>query len=43
MDSCWIEFPNGVQAALLINSVGGSYDYKCAVLSECYDNAWVAP
>jgi CubicO group peptidase (beta-lactamase class C family) len=41
MDSCIMNFPQGVQAVVLINSVGGSYSYQCDVLQEAYDDAFV--
>ena len=49
MDSCVMDFPNGTQATVLINSQGPNYPalpnsgYQCAVLQVAYDNAWVAP
>lgn len=39
MGSCWMEFPNGAQVSLLINSIGGSYN-QCAVLRDAFDGAW---
>jgi hypothetical protein len=38
-----MEYPNGVQTALLINSSGGNYAYQCQELADAYDNAFVIP
>jgi len=43
LDACIIEYPNGVQTAILINSNGGSYSYQCAELATAFDNAWITP
>jgi len=43
LDACIIEFPNGVQTAILINSNGGNYSYQCAELATAFDNAWITP
>ncbi len=40
MTSCIMNFPNGAQVALLINSLG-SYGNKYTLLKEAFDNAWV--
>lgn len=55
LDACVVNFPvAGVQAALLVNSVGGSYyedvdfeeagasAYQCEVLQQAYESAWIA-
>lgn len=48
VDTCIADFPDGVQAALLINSMGGDYNgaaagnvYQCVVLKTAYENAFV--
>lgn len=41
MDACAMNFSEGVQAVVLINSVGGSYSYQCDVLQEAFDAAFV--
>jgi hypothetical protein len=43
LDACIIEFPNGVQTAISINSNGGNYSYQCAELATAFDNAWITP
>ena len=40
MTSCIMNFPNGAQVALLINSLG-SYANKYSLLKDAFDNAWV--
>ena len=40
MTSCIMNFPNGAQVALLINSLG-TYGNKYTLLKEAFDNAWV--
>jgi D-alanyl-D-alanine carboxypeptidase len=40
MASCIMNFPNGAQVALLINSLG-TYGNKYTLLKEAFDNAWV--
>jgi D-alanyl-D-alanine carboxypeptidase len=40
MASCIMNFPNGVQVALLINSAG-TYSDKYKLLGGAFDNAWV--
>jgi CubicO group peptidase (beta-lactamase class C family) len=40
MTSCIMNFPNGAQVALLINSLG-TYSSKYTLLKEAFDNAWV--
>jgi CubicO group peptidase (beta-lactamase class C family) len=41
MTSCIMNYPNGVQVALLINSAG-TFDDKYKLLGVAFDNAWVA-
>jgi CubicO group peptidase (beta-lactamase class C family) len=43
IDTCVMEFPIGVQATLLINSVAGSYPYQCQLLQDAFDAAWQYP
>jgi hypothetical protein len=43
MRACIMEYPSGVQTAVLINSRGGNHKYQCRELSEAYDNAFVIP
>ena len=43
LDACIMEYPNGIQTALLINSGGGSYAYQCQELTDAYDNAFIIP
>jgi hypothetical protein len=42
MTGCIMNFPNGVQVALLINSAG-TYGDKYKLLGEAFDNSWVLP
>jgi len=41
LDTCIMEYPNGVQAAVIINSTGGSYPYQCVALRNSFDDAWI--
>ncbi|HSI59921.1 MAG TPA: serine hydrolase domain-containing protein [Ideonella sp.] len=45
LDSCYLMFPIVVEAAVLVNSNGGSYGpsggHQCTALKESFDNAWV--
>jgi CubicO group peptidase (beta-lactamase class C family) len=42
MDACIMAFPNGVDVAVLTNSVGGSYGgYQCQAITDDFDTAWV--
>ena len=38
--TCIMDFPNGVQAALIINSRGGNHPYQATLLKEAFDDAW---
>lgn len=40
MSTCIMNFPNGVQASLMINS-GGTFGDKYKLLGTAFDNAWV--
>ena len=40
LDACVMLFPNGVSAALQINSIGGAYPYQCELLRAAFDAAW---
>jgi CubicO group peptidase (beta-lactamase class C family) len=40
MTGCIMNYPNGVQVSLLINSTG-SFGSKYSLLTHAYDNAWV--
>ncbi|HKQ77302.1 MAG TPA: serine hydrolase domain-containing protein [Blastocatellia bacterium] len=40
MTSCIMNYPNGVQVALLVNSLG-TYKRADALLVEAFDNAWI--
>jgi CubicO group peptidase (beta-lactamase class C family) len=40
MTGCIMNFPNGAQVALLVNSLG-TYQSKRALLRDAFDNAWV--
>lgn len=40
MTSCIMNYPNGVQVALLVNALG-TYKRADALLVEAFDNAWV--
>lgn len=42
IESCATDFPIAVQAAILINSIGGNYGKKCAALAQAFESAWVA-
>jgi hypothetical protein len=42
MDACVMNFPEGVQVSLLLNSKGGNYPSKCEALKQAYEAAWVA-
>ena len=42
MSSCWMEFPNGVQAAFLVNSLNNGFKH-CGQLRNSFDSAWVTP
>ncbi len=35
-------YPNGIQTAVLINSIGGT-TRQCQELAEAYDNAFIVP
>jgi hypothetical protein len=42
MTGCMMKFPNGLRAALQINSRGGSIGgHPCTLLRDAFDNAWV--
>ena len=41
LDACVVLLPNGVSAALQINSNGGAYAYQCEVLRAAVHAAWV--
>ena len=43
LGACIMEYPNGIQTALLINSGGGNYAHQCQELADAYDNAFVIP
>ena len=47
LGACYMEFFNGVQAAVNINSAGGNYlgnnSYQCTVVKWAFENAFVAP
>jgi len=40
-DTCAMNFPEDVQAVVLINSHGGAYPYQCAALKQAYEDAWI--
>jgi hypothetical protein len=40
-DTCAMNFPEEVQAVVLINSIGGGYPYQCAALKQAYEEAWI--
>jgi D-alanyl-D-alanine carboxypeptidase len=42
-DTCAMNFPEDVQAVVLINSHGGAYPYQCAALKQAYEDAWIYP
>jgi hypothetical protein len=42
MSTCIMNFPNGVQVSLMINS-GGTFGDKYKVLGNAFDDAWVMP
>lgn len=43
MTGCMMNFPNGVQAALLVNSRGGDLgDHACTLLRDAHDQSWSA-
>lgn len=41
MGACIMNFSEGVQAVVLINSVGGNYTYQCNELQEAFDASFV--
>ena len=47
LGACYMEFFNGVQVALNVNSTGGNYlgngSYQCSVLKWAFENAFIAP
>lgn len=43
LDACYMEFFNGVQAAVITNSKGGNYDEKCRELKNAFEGAFVMP
>jgi hypothetical protein len=47
LGTCYMEFFNGVQVAVNINSAGGNYlgdnSYQCTVVKWAFENAFIAP
>ena len=46
LDACYMEFFNGVQVVMNVNSTGnylGNGSYQCAVLKWAFENAFIAP
>lgn len=43
LNACYMEFFNGVQAALIVNSRGGGYSYQCTEMKKAFENAFIAP
>ena len=40
MRSCIMDFPNGVQVGIIINSRDGAYPTPASLLRQAFDNAW---
>ena len=43
LDACYMEFFNGVQAAVIINSKDGAYAYQCDELKAAFEHSFAMP